>query len=272
MKGNVCSGTAHKETSGYGGEWGDRQLADKHYADPDGREAIAAWDCHPDCPVGMLDEQSGERGNNWRADKGLMNSGCFAGIADSGPTPKDGTDGPRGYCDTGGASRFFLNLPPELPIDGDDVPRMAYIAKASRRERNAGLDGLAHKRVEGMNHSPREHGEVRDGIGQANHHPCVKPVALMRYLVRLVTQPDGLVLDPFAGSGSTGVACVLEGFDFLGLEQDPDYVAIAERRIAHVQQHGERWLTVRTETRQDAPERTEPDDLAALPLFAQVAD
>ena len=60
---------------------------------------------------------------------------------------------------------------------------------------------------------------------------AVKPVALMRWLVRLVTPPGGLVLDPFAGSGTTGIACALEGFRFLGVEQDPGYAAIARRRI-----------------------------------------
>ena len=64
-------------------------------------------------------------------------------------------------------------------------------------------------------------------------HPTVKPIALMRWLVRLVTPPGGTVLDPFAGSGTTGIACALEGFDFLGVEREAEYVEIAERRIAH---------------------------------------
>ena len=61
----------------------------------------------------------------------------------------------------------------------------------------------------------------------------MKPTALMRYLVRLVTPPGGLVLDPFCGSGSTGKAALLEGFRFLGIEQAPEYVAIARARLAH---------------------------------------
>ena len=61
----------------------------------------------------------------------------------------------------------------------------------------------------------------------------MKPIALMRWLVRLVTPPGGTVLDPFAGSGTTGIACALEGFDFLGVEREAEYVEIAERRIAH---------------------------------------
>lgn len=68
--------------------------------------------------------------------------------------------------------------------------------------------------------------------GEGNNHPTVKPAALMQYLLRLVTQLGGLVLDPFAGSGSTGKAAAREGFSFIGIERYPDYVAIAEARIA----------------------------------------
>ena len=67
-----------------------------------------------------------------------------------------------------------------------------------------------------------------------NHHPTVKPTELMRYLCRLVTPPGGTVLDPFTGSGSTGRGAVLEGFNFIGIEREPEYAAIAERRIAAV--------------------------------------
>lgn len=68
---------------------------------------------------------------------------------------------------------------------------------------------------------------------RANHHPTVKPVALMRWLVRLVTPPGGTVLDPFAGSGTTGIACVYEERPFILIEQDPEYAEIARRRVAH---------------------------------------
>ena len=66
-------------------------------------------------------------------------------------------------------------------------------------------------------------------------HPCVKPVSLMRWLVRLVTPPGGTVLDPFAGSFTTGVACIHEGFDFVGIEQDEAYAAIGRARLAHAE-------------------------------------
>jgi site-specific DNA-methyltransferase (adenine-specific) len=69
--------------------------------------------------------------------------------------------------------------------------------------------------------------------GEGNTHPTVKPTDLMRYLCRLVTPPDGIVLDPFMGSGSTGKAAILEGFQFIGIERDAEYLAIAEARISH---------------------------------------
>jgi DNA modification methylase len=64
-----------------------------------------------------------------------------------------------------------------------------------------------------------------------NHHPTVKPLALMRYLCRLVTPPNGLILDPFMGSGTTGMAAKLEGFRFIGIEKDAEYCEIARKRI-----------------------------------------
>ena len=114
--------------------------------------------------------------------------------------------------------------------------RFFYVAKASKAEREAGLDG-----VEPMRSADRI---KDDGVGgdnprnrsnqpRANFHPTVKPLSLMRYLVRLVTPKGGVVLDPFMGSGSTGCAAVREGFDFVGIDITPEYVAIAQKRIAH---------------------------------------
>lgn len=71
--------------------------------------------------------------------------------------------------------------------------------------------------------------------GENNNHPTVKPTDLMRYLCRLVTPPNGVVLDPFMGSGSTGKAAVLEGLNFVGIEKDPDYFCIAKERIEAAQ-------------------------------------
>jgi len=116
--------------------------------------------------------------------------------------------------------------------------RYFYTAKASRREREAGLDGMPRKTVQsgmGGDLPLDDNGKQRDRfkVTAANVHPTVKPIALMRWLCRLVTPPGGLVLDPFNGSGSTGCAAVLEGFRYLGAELDAEYVEIARKRIAH---------------------------------------
>jgi site-specific DNA-methyltransferase (adenine-specific) len=68
-------------------------------------------------------------------------------------------------------------------------------------------------------------------VERRNHHPTVKPTALMRYLCKLVTPPNGIILDPFMGSGSTGKAAMLEGFNFTGIELQPEYIEIAKARI-----------------------------------------
>ena len=121
-----------------------------------------------------------------------------------------------GFSDSGSAARFF------------------YCAKTSKRDRNEGLDGFEAKR----DHDGRAEGKVggdnprnRTNASKLNHHPTVKPTSLMQYLVRLVTPPNGTVLDPFMGSGSTGKACAYEGFDFIGIDQSTEYAEIARARI-----------------------------------------
>jgi site-specific DNA-methyltransferase (adenine-specific) len=105
--------------------------------------------------------------------------------------------------------------------------RLFYSAKASRTEREAGCEQLPAQTVKlynGHHHPPRV---------VTNSHPTVKPVALMQWLVRLVTPPGGLVLDPFTGSGSSGIAAVTEGRSFLGIEREAAYVDIACARLTH---------------------------------------
>jgi len=85
-------------------------------------------------------------------------------------------------------------------------------------------------------------GGLRNGDGsitpQQNHHPTVKPTDLMRYLCRLVTPAGGLILDPFMGSGSTGRGAVLEGFRFIGIEREAEYIEIAQARIDSARRQG----------------------------------
>lgn len=131
-----------------------------------------------DCPVAVLDAQSGEC-KSGGGDKHGRNASTFCTSTDWGSFKGTSSGG-----DSGGASRYF------------------YIAKASKRDR-----------------------------GEGNTHPTVKPTALLRHLVRLVCPPGGTILDPFMGSGSTGVAAQREGFHFVGIEQSEEYAEIARRRL-----------------------------------------
>lgn len=110
--------------------------------------------------------------------------------------------------------------------------RFFYCAKANRRERDAGCERLPRRTIQTFKIGQHNERSAK-ARPVANIHPTVKPLDLMRWLVRLLTPPGGLVLDPFAGSGSTGAAAVLEGARFLGIEREADYIPIARVRIAH---------------------------------------
>jgi DNA modification methylase len=163
----------------------------------------------------MLDEQSGVSVSRPHKNKAARASGKFNASVGEAFSP---------HNDSGGASRFF------------------YCAKASKRERNAGLEGMAERVAGVMDGNSGRSGQRTAGDGVTpietpraqNHHPTVKPIRLMEYLIKLITPPGGRVLDPYAGSGSTGVACRKAGFDFVGIELDPDYCEIAKRRIEAV--------------------------------------
>ena len=124
-----------------------------------------------------------------------------------------------------------------FPSDKQGIAsRFFYVAKASKKDRDEGCEGLEAQSVvrmatqNGASGVPSKAME-RFATVSRNHHPTVKPTALMRYLCRLVTQPGGVVLDPFTGSGSTGKAAILEGFRFIGIEREAEYVEIAKARI-----------------------------------------
>lgn len=129
-----------------------------------------------------------------------------------------------------------LNSPTSVPMynDSGSAARFFYCAKASKRDREEGLEGFELKESGVKNDSGRGFSESDPNkkIMRSNHHPTVKPTDLMRYLCRLVTPPNGVVLDPFMGSGSTGKAAVLEGFSFVGMELDSDYFKIAQARVS----------------------------------------
>lgn len=161
----------------------------------------------------LLDEQSGFSKTNHKGNR--TDKGVVAGVNGFGR----GTEVAR--QDSGGASRFF------------------YVAKVSKKERNLGLDGFEEKIIEGRDAGQDERNVAYKArtSARANTHPTVKPINLMTYLCRLITPEGGIVLDPFMGSGSTGIAARLEGFKFLGMEMDKDYYKIAEARIEAYEQY-----------------------------------
>ena len=123
-------------------------------------------------------------------------------------------------------------LTKERPADSGSASRFFYVAKASKAERNKGLEGFEEKEAPASARSkPADGRQNALGEPRANHHPTVKPIKLMQYLCRLITPKDGTCLDPYMGSGSTGIACKLEGFNFIGIERKEDYYKIAEARI-----------------------------------------
>lgn len=155
----------------------------------------------------MLDKQSGDR-------KGMSGGGQGNGWFNK-HKEQDNKE-KQFYNDKGGASRFF------------------YVAKVSKKERNLGLDGFEDKIMKQhivQSEGRTDAGKNESSIPTKNNHPTLKPINLMTYLCRLITPPGGIVLDPFMGSGSTGIAALLEGFRFVGMELDEDYFKIAEARI-----------------------------------------
>lgn len=124
-----------------------------------------------------------------------------------------------------------LELFPETKPE-TSAARFFYCAKASKSERNAGLNDLAFQERGNVNQGMQNMDGGRDRLRQ-NHHPTVKPIELMRYLIRLVTPPKGIVLDPFAGSGTTLVAAIHEQKSSIGIELTEDYWPIIEARINH---------------------------------------
>jgi site-specific DNA-methyltransferase (adenine-specific) len=122
------------------------------------------------------------------------------------------------YDDKGGASRFF------------------YVAKVSKKERNLGLDDSFDKKTKGYRPGEALGGQQIDVI-KKNTHPTLKPINLMNYLIKLVTPEGGVILDPFMGSGSCGIAAALGNFSYIGMELDENYHQIAEQRIKEYKQY-----------------------------------
>lgn len=134
---------------------------------------------------------------------------------------------------TGSAARFFNSC----QFDDEDLESipLIYCAKASTSDRETGLADFPIRKAGSLNMRTDKHSEEngQTTAPRANIHPTVKPTALMRHLIRLVTPPGGTTLDPFTGSGTTGKAAMLEGMNFVGIELSPEYFEIASKRILH---------------------------------------
>ena len=192
-----------QENSGFGGGWGTTTAS---LDDGKGR-----W------PANVIHDGSDEvvaGFPNVKAGVAVRKNQTVSHFGNAGSPQPD-----LGYADSGSAARFF------------------YCAKASKADRDEGCEGLLIRQTIGGCGTADPNGDdVCGKYGSVksparNHHPTVKPTALMRYLCRLVTPPGGVVLDPFTGSGSTGKAAILEGFRFIGIEREAEYVEIAKARI-----------------------------------------
>jgi site-specific DNA-methyltransferase (adenine-specific) len=172
----------------------------------------------------LLDEQSGERkaGGKVKGDE-PSNTG------DNGIYSAWGRVENKPFNDSGGASRFF------------------YTAKASKSERNRGCEELEEKQVnDGRKDQTSINCPQQRGITfRKNYHPTVKPLSLMQYLCKLITPPEGIVLEPFLGSGTTAIACYHEGFGCIGFEIEKDYFEIAVNRLEEHKKQGRLFDTNR---------------------------
>jgi site-specific DNA-methyltransferase (adenine-specific) len=196
----------------------NRSMSGANYAEESGRAWTGRW------PANLIHDGSDEVVGLFPQSKDGV-AGKRSGVAHvtlHGLAARNDVWG--GYGGDGSAARFF------------------YCAKSSKRDRDEGLEGFEAKATAFGNQAQAElkrgnldHDDGKSGMNKVkmrqNSHPTVKPTDLMRYLCRLVTPPGGVVLDPFMGSGSTGKAAMLEGFRFVGIEREAEYLKIARARI-----------------------------------------
>jgi site-specific DNA-methyltransferase (adenine-specific) len=189
-------------------------------------DEVIKGDIHtnPECPCRLLDDQSGNsKSTKFDCNLPNLSNNIFNGGNNGNGVSNIKTD--RGYSDNGGASRFF------------------YVAKTSKAERNMGLDNFEDKDSKKILFPEKEFigndGSIRSNKHNTikNNHPTIKPINLMYYLCKLVTPNGGVILDPYMGSGSTGISALLGGFSFIGMEMEQDYFNIAETRINQYEEY-----------------------------------
>jgi len=179
------------------------------HADENGFETVEDWCCHPECPVRIMDEQSGTSTSTPMKGGGIVTKrSTWAITQKGGKAIRAGHD----HNDSGGASRFF------------------YCAKPSVAERNAGCEALDEKVAGGYEFN--QDGSLTGHVTMSrNTHPTVKPIALMKYLIKMITPHGGTVFDPFAGSGTTLLAARELGLNAIGIEREAEYVQIIKARL-----------------------------------------
>lgn len=195
--GSITGSEPSAKTSGVYGEFEGRREFKAH--GEGGFEEVEDWDCAPGCPVAELDSQSGSVKSTLtgRADPTKSHGHPGTQLNPNSTFLGERTHLSRVYADEGGASKVFMKFEPDSPF--------IYCSKANRKEAGSG-----EFKVE---------------------HPTLKPLKLLRYLVRLGTPRGGTILDPYCGSGTTCHAALLEGYNYVGIERDPDNHAEAVRRL-----------------------------------------
>lgn len=222
----------HESTTTIGGVRGiysgGKSVIGHDYADADGTEEVEDWACVEGCPILELDRQSGPAGAFAPVPLGGAKD-SRRGIYGDFASQVSSLDRGSWYGDSGGASRFYYCAKAPTTerwfwcrVCGDAYGDEGRHAAHERRCASCGIDYPLSKHKAHSDH---------DTDRNLQQHPTQKPEDLMAWLIRLVTPPDGVALDPFTGSGTTGVAATRGGFRFIGCERERDYAAIARRRI-----------------------------------------
>ncbi len=190
-----------------------------NYSNENGKETVSDYKCSEGCAVKMLDEQSGT------LKSGAILAHHKKGLKFKGDVYNKSTTISNGVTESseGGASRFF------------------YCAKASGADKNTGLDDFEAKKVNDGRPSEIDNAFQRGETKRKNTHPTVKSTKLMEYLIKLITPENGVVLDPFMGSGSTGVSARNLNKKFIGIEKESEYFTIAKSRLEYTNSDPEQW-------------------------------
>ncbi|MFW6100659.1 MAG: DNA methyltransferase [Bacteroidota bacterium] len=208
---NITNHSRSKESAISKGKYGDSQEQETHQTDS---QKLGRF------PANLIHD-----GSNEVTELFPSNAGAFAPVRRGhdgksngiyGDYYQKGDDGASFRGDIGSAARFF------------------YCAKASKEDRDEGLEGIEKRQQDESRKQGNPGGDNPRNRGlqlRYNNHPTVKPTDLMRYLCRLVTPPKGIILDPYMGSGSTGKGAVKEGFSFIGIDDDKQWIEVAQKRI-----------------------------------------